>query len=367
MRLQDRLGLIYAVLVTLIVAMGVWWVVFLSQEGDAQERFRLQQLATDRLHAAYLVQTVPAFHENPESLLKEHFPHLIFAETPRGRAVAIDPVAEKEIRDKARSRRRMIASEGIFFLLLLAGGTTVLIVAMRREREFKRARELFLAGATHEFRTPLASLHLYTETLARPDLKESDRSHILDVMMGDLLRLESMVDHVLALSRGESIVSRRDRFDAGAAAATVLSEMGAFLQREGAVIESDLPDGLMIVGDGEAFAVALRNLVRNAVLYSPPPARVTVRLDRRDDKLRLAVSDRGPGIPRRDRKRIFSSFVRLESGDGSLRAAPSGSGLGLYLVRRNAELLGGNVEVESEEGRGSTFTIILPAAAGEKP
>ena len=110
----------------------------------------------------------------------------------------------------------------------------------------------------------------------------------------------------------------------------------------------------------------MRNLVHNAVHYSPPPAMVSIALTRDGRRHRLSVSDRGPGIPRREQKRIFDSFYRAETGAGSLNERPRGSGLGLYLVRRNAESLGGRVELESEEGRGARFVLVLPAVEEER-
>ncbi len=365
MIIRDRLIWIYIVLVTLIVAMGAWWAVYLSREGDLYERFRLQRFATDRVHAAHLLQSAPGFRENPEQMLAEHFPDLILRRTGDGLVADVDPEAEAAVLAEGRRRRRMIASEGAFFLLLLAGGMTVLVAAMRRERSYKRARELFLAGAAHEFRTPLASLRLYTETLGRTDLKDADRDRIHRTMVDDLGRLESMVEHVLALSRDERPSVGRERIDVGETAEEVLAGMAPFLDRQGAQITIDLPDRCAMIGDRDALSAALRNLVHNAVIYSPPPAQVSVSLARDGRKLRLWVADRGPCIPRRDHRRIFKSFVRLEDGSGGLRTAPTGSGLGLYLVKRNAELLGGGVELASEPGRGATFTLVLPAAAEE--
>jgi len=364
MRFPLRLGLIYGVLVVLLVSLGVWWFVFLSREAETYERLRQHQMATDLLHASMVLEANPELASDPDAFLRDHYPHLRMENTAVGRQIRITAEAQEAVRGEAQRRRRMFAGEGVFFLMLLAAGTVVLTEALRRERQFKRARELFLAGATHEFRTPLASLRLYAETLARPDLKEADRRRMTDGLVEDVQRLESLVDHVLALSRGEATApGPRGIFDPGVAAAEVLDEMHGFLERAGALLETDLPSGHALAGDREVLALALRNLVQNAVQYSSPPARVKVALRREGRRLLLSVGDGGPGIPRRDRRRVFESFVRLEPRDGAVKGPTSGSGLGLYLVEHNARLLGGDVDLQSEEGRGSVFTLRLPAAS----
>ncbi len=137
--------------------------------------------------------------------------------------------------------------------------------------------------------------------------------------------------------------------------------METFLAGKGAQVETSLVPGLTIRGDRGVLAIALSNLIQNAALYSPPPARIRISLLHERGDHRLTVADEGPGIPRRDRKRIFDSFVRGEAQPGSLSQRPGGSGLGLYLVERNVGILGGRVELASEEGRGSAFTLVLPA------
>lgn len=108
------------------------------------------------------------------------------------------------------------------------------------------------------------------------------------------------------------------------------------------------------------FALALRNLLVNAVKHSPQPVRVTVSVERGPRQHRVVVTDDGPGIPRRLQERVFDCFY---STTGNQRQG--GSGLGLYLVRRNIESIGGKVALQSEEGRGCTFTLTLPAAPAQ--
>lgn len=361
-RIEDRLGLYYGVLVTLIIAIGTWWVYFLSQESRNYERWQIQRYTTDQIHAAYLIRTVPEVGRNPVAMLGDAFPHLVFHQAPTGWEVSVDPEAHESVHADGRRRRRMFVAEGTTFLLLLLAGTTILTVAFRRERDFKRARELFLAGATHEFKTPLASLRLYTETLDRPDVADDARARIRKSMLQDVDRLEGMVEQVLAVSREEEHGRGPDEvLDLAHEAGTVLEDMHPFLEGHGARLETHMPDGLKVKGARTALAVALGNLVRNAVVYSPPPAHITVTLEPDGKHHRLSVTDEGPGIPRRERQRIFESFYRIEFPSGSLTKRPKGSGLGLYLVERNVTGLGGRVELESEEGRGSTFTLVLPA------
>jgi signal transduction histidine kinase len=255
----------------------------------------------------------------------------------------------------------MFLWEGLFFLLLLLAAATILVVALRREREFKRARELFLAGATHEFKTPLASLRLYAETLNRAELPAAERGRIRGLMVEDIKRLEGLVNQVLAMS-GEELFREepRQRLDLAAECHAVLQDLAGYLAGRGARVTTDLPPHHEVLGQRLPLALALRNLIQNAVKFSPPPAAVDVRLRRRGRWHELAVRDRGPGIPRRLHAKVFECFY---SGDEKR----PGAGLGLYLVRRNAERLGGRVELRSAEGQGATFTLRLPAYEGEEP
>lgn len=361
-RLQDNLGWVYGILVTLIVSIGVWWVYFMHREAGNYERYMLQRLTTDQLHAVHLISTVSDVGHDPAAYLGTRYPHLHFRRTETGWDVLVDDEVHAEVHRETARRRRMFVTEGAVFILLLFAGTTVLTVAFRRERDFKRARELFLAGATHEFKTPLASLRLYTETLNRPDLDDDKRARIRAAMLEDVERLEGMVEQVLAASREEELGRDRDEvLDLAHEAELALEDQAPLLRGLGAQVTSDLPVGLHVRGDRHSLSIALRNLIRNAAVYSPPPARIRVSLSSNGKRHRLSVRDEGPGIPRKDRHRIFESFVRLDSPSGSLNKRPRGSGLGLYLVRRFADAMGGSVELESEEGRGSTFTLDLPA------
>jgi signal transduction histidine kinase len=275
--------------------------------------------------------------------------------------VEIDPAVVAEIRNEARSRRRMFLWEGLFFLLLLGAAATILVLALRREQEFKRARELFLAGATHEFKTPLASLRLYAETLNRPALTEEQRVGIRQSLVEIVKTLEGLVNQVLALSGDEAFREEpRRRLDLGDESRTVLADMSRYLRDHGARLTSDLPSGHAILGQRLAFNLTLRNLVQNAVKFSPRPAEIGIALRRQGRWHHLSVSDRGPGIPRRLQSKVFQCFY-----SGS-KTQP-GAGLGLYLVRRNTERLGGRVTLESTEGEGATFTLRLPAFEGEEP
>lgn len=360
MKWHRRLGLLYAILVILMLSMGAWWMYYIDRESKNYERYELQRLATDRMHAVFLLELDPRVARDPEAALAETYPHLRFTRTDQGGwTVSEDPAVHQAVHDEANRRHRMFFTEGLFFLALLIAGTTILSLAFRREREFKRARELFLAGATHELKTPLACIRLYTETLERTDLDEADRRRIHGALTTDIDRLEAMMEQILSLSRDEDGLRRRpETLDLAEETEDLLDAMGPFLKERDADVVCDLPAGRLIRGDRQALRVALRNLIHNAVLHGGGPVRID--LDTRDGHHRLGVSDDGPGVPRRERGRIFDSFYR-----GDDNKAP-GSGLGLYLVKRNAEVLGGEVVLQSEEGRGATFTLSLPVHDEER-
>jgi two-component system phosphate regulon sensor histidine kinase PhoR len=361
LRSRRALGFWYGTLVVLIVALGAWWTIFLDREGRNYESLQIARLETERLQAAYLIQTAPAVAEDPTGRLGEAYPHLLFERSTGGFTVRIDPGYLEGVRREAARRRRMIVSEGIFFLVLLGAGVTVLTVAFRRERDYDRARELFLAGATHEFKTPLASLRLYTETLSRPDLSAERAATIRARLLEDVARLESLVNQVLALGHDDVGPAPREVLDLAAESRRVIEELAGYAREQRATVETQLEEGHLVRATRLTLHLALVNLVRNAVQHGGDPARVTVLLVRDGRWHRLSVRDRGPGIPRRLHEKIFQCFYR---GDSS--GAHQGAGIGLYLVARITASLGGRVELESRAGEGSTFTLVLPAWEGDR-
>ncbi|MFN8178197.1 MAG: HAMP domain-containing sensor histidine kinase [bacterium] len=360
MRSRSGHDLLYALLATLIVAQGTWWVIYQSREGRRYEEAEMRRLSEERAQATLVLATVPELRKDLHRL-HESFPGLLIDTGSAEPVVRVDPVVANAIRHEAQRRRKMFLAEGSFFLLLLMAATVVLGFAHRAETRFRRSREILLAGITHEFRTPLASLRLWAETLQRPTLDEAARVRILPKLLEDAGRLEALVGQVLAAGRGGELDPRLfEPLDAGREAKEVLREMEGYLQAHRAEVAADLPEGHEFLGQRLAFAVALRNLVQNAAKYSPSPARIDVRLARDGRWLRLSVHDRGPGIPRADQKRVFESFTRLEDAAREASTSTRGAGLGLFLVKRNAEAMGGRVELASDAGTGSTFTLVLP-------
>ena len=360
--MKKRRGIIYGVLVVLLLVIGVWWVYFLSMENDARLEFARQKLQTDRLHAVFLLQSNPQMMADPRHYLSDSFPHLMFVRTEEGVDVQIDPVYLKAAEDKARKVRNMFLYEGLTFMVLLLAGSTILVLSWRSESRFVEARELFLAGATHEFKTPLASLQLYTETLGREGLSDEHQQRIRGRMVEDIRRLEHLVDEVLSLSADDTFrPGPRVVMDLKELSRRVIDELRGFAGDNGAVIQLESETDVLSMGQEVAFNLTLRNLIVNAIRHNDPGVRITVKLERRRNGNLLTVSDDGRGIPRRLHDKVFECFYS----DSRNTRPDKGAGVGLYLVRRNVTSMGGKVKIESDEGKGCTFYIMLPAHKGE--
>lgn len=359
--MRSRMGFFYAVLVAMLCALGVWWIYYLTDEGRLYVEYSLQKMANDRLHAAFLIRTDPEVRADPERWLGPSFPNLVFRRTPHGIETEIDPKVVAQVAAEGRRRRNMFLYEGAFFLVLLFAGSTILVLSWRHAERFKQARELFLAGATHEFKTPLASLRLYSETLAREGVPDEVRTRIQTRMVQDVVRLENLVDDMLAMSADDTFaMGPRVRLDLHRESQRVLDDVRPLVVDHGARFELHGDEGAMVSGQRLFFALALRNLLVNAVKHSPNPVTVDVRIEHGGRHHRVVVADNGPGIPKKIQRKVFDCFY---STTGHQRQG--GTGLGLYLVRRNIESIGGKVELQSEEGQGCTFTLTLPAAPDE--
>ena len=357
MKIRVSLRLLYGVLVFMVLAIGAWWVFYQTTEGSRHERLELQRLEAERQQAEGLIRALGGIVD-PAQIIGQSYPDLMLR-PGQSQEVAIRPEMIESAHEGARRRSRMFAWEGIFFLALLASGMIILGIGHRAEMRFRRSREILLAGVTHEFRTPLAALRLHAETLLRPELAESVRAAIVPRLVEEVERMEALIDQVLQAGREGEVDAPVEMLDAAVEANAVLHEMGAYLQMEKAEVAAKLPAGMTFIGHRAAFATAFRNLVQNATKHSPAPARIAIQLNSNERDLRLSVRDEGPGIAREHHQRIFEIFERVSGGDAS---RTRGSGLGLYLAKKNVEAMGGRIELVSQPGRGSTFTIVLPCA-----
>lgn len=268
--------------------------------------------------------------------------------------------------------RRFVYAAYLLMVFLVTLCLIALWMSLRQASEEIRlaeAKSAFLANVSHELKTPLALIRLAGETLEMGRVRtEEERMRFLAVIGRECRRLTHMINHVLDFAKIEA-GKREFRFaptDLGKVVRETLEVFEPQLQDRSFEVRVDVPPDLPPVeADAEAVTRCLMNLIDNAVKYSRDRRYLEVRArvqppgaDGDRGEARLTVSDRGIGIPFRDRERIFEKFARVEQG---LVHDVKGSGLGLSLVRHIAEAHGGRVEVDSAPGQGSTFTLVLPA------
>jgi PAS domain S-box-containing protein len=237
---------------------------------------------------------------------------------------------------------------------------------LTEERALEELKSDFIATVSHELRTPLAAIYGCARTLLRPDLRlgDEDASRLLEVIAQESERLTRIVADILLanqLDAGRLRLTDQE-VDMAGVARDVVDEMRATLDgREDITLEMvGAVEGLLVTGDEDRLRQVLLNLVDNAVKYSPDGGRVQVELARRDNGLRVAVSDQGLGIPHGELQRIFGKFYRV---DPQQTRGVGGTGLGLYICRELVRRMEGRVWVTSREGQGSTFIVDLPLAA----
>jgi two-component system, OmpR family, phosphate regulon sensor histidine kinase PhoR len=232
-----------------------------------------------------------------------------------------------------------------------------------RERRLEELRAQFVATISHELRTPLASLHGAAMTLLerQDDLQEQTRHELLDMIAVQSKRLAALVEEILLTGQLDSgslrVVTKP--FDpeelVWTAAAAARLRVG-----DDTTIDVSIPAVLpKVEGDPERTRQVLSNLVDNAIKYSPQGGRIELGFEADGDYARFTVRDEGLGIPLGEQKRIFEKFYRL---DPDHRRGIGGSGLGLYICRELVRSMNGRIWVESDPGKGATFTFELPVA-----
>ena len=227
----------------------------------------------------------------------------------------------------------------------------------------ERIRKDFVANVSHELRTPLAAIRGYAETLLEGGLDdERNRRKFVEVILANSVRLNNIASDLLALSEMEAgkQVTAPSRVSVRSALESALMTV----ESEAKLREVNLVNGAMdevdVLGYKIRLEQALLNLLSNAVKFNRPKGEVRVEVERQPDgKARIVISDTGLGIPSEDLPRIFERFYRV---DKARSREVGGTGLGLSIVKHAVEQMNGTIAVESQVGKGSKFTVVLPAA-----
>ncbi|GAB4437736.1 MAG: hypothetical protein OHK0015_30690 [Chloroflexi bacterium OHK40] len=231
-------------------------------------------------------------------------------------------------------------------------------------QEAIRLRDQFLSIAAHELKTPLTALLGTAQLLQRRDQREGllgpRERRSVEVIVNQTNRLSAMVTTLLDIARLETghLGIERERFDICALVRRIVDELDPSL--EGRILDLQCPTSpLMILGDALRLEQVFQNLLQNAFKYSPETEPVSIEVRQQHDRVAISVRDRGIGIPAAAQPQLFQRFFRASNVEAG---QVQGMGIGLYVVREIVTLHEGTISVESVEGQGSTFTVILPLA-----
>jgi signal transduction histidine kinase len=284
------------------------------------------------------------------------------AETGLPWNVIVGP-SDPSLQSQDLSTRRRLLSLGLgAIVLLLAGGSYLLWRVVQRELAVARLQADFVSAVSHEFRTPLTSLRHITELLEENDDLPRERRQRFYVALGrSTERLHRLVESLLDFGRmelGRKPYELRSA-DAGAIVAQVVSDFQNEPAAQGFTIHLRLDEQAPpLLADAAALTHALWNLLDNAIKYSEEGREVWVSVGGSEGGVTIAVRDHGIGIPPGERKEIFRKFIR---GERAKQLGIKGTGLGLAIVSHIVRAHGGAIELDSEEGKGSTFRLVLPA------
>ena len=242
-------------------------------------------------------------------------------------------------------------------ILLILGAQAA--VAIENARLF--AQSDLIAEVVHELRTPLSSLNAAANLLLRSDLPPDEHDSIVAIILTESQRLTELTSHFLDLARLESgrMVLEAHRINLPKLLKSCTQIMQSTMSEKKIRLDWQVPDELpAITGDTDRIKQAFLNLISNAVKYNKTGGQITIGGHRGDRSVFITISDNGVGIPLEEQKYLFGKFYRVP---GSEEMA-AGSGLGLSIVHRIIRAHGGDIEVASEQGHGSTFTVSLPTA-----
>lgn len=261
----------------------------------------------------------------------------------------------KELQQKQKIKTFMIVGEGTVFLLLLVFGVYKVKQAQNREEELSRQQNNFFLSITHELKTPIAATKLQLQTIQKQKPPAELQDQLIRNALFETERLNALIDNVLLASRMDSPGFRVQTQKANASELLphILQRYYSKQLQEGKLI-LDAENGLFTNLDEQAFTSIVTNLVSNALKYSPEQDAVKISLKSINGICFLNVADKGPGISKNEKEKIFEKFYR--AGNEETRRH-QGTGLGLYIVKKLVDAQGWHLSLKSGMEQGAVFEI----------
>ncbi len=267
-----------------------------------------------------------------------------------------------------RTIEELVAGEKRMYLMLVAvtalvmlGGIVITIRAASHEMETARLKTEFVSNVSHELKTPLSLIRMFSDTLdSDVAVNESERKDFMGIIRRESERLTLLINNILDFSRidaGKREYHKRS-IDLGDLVRRTIDNSRYRLQEEGFLLATDIPENpVWVEADPDAVMQALLNLVDNAIKYSEEKKEISVGVKEEGEKVLIIVRDKGVGIPARDIPHLFERFFR---GSSPRTKETRGTGIGLSIARGMIESQGGTIVASSSPFQGSTFTIALP-------
>jgi len=245
-----------------------------------------------------------------------------------------------------------------FAVSITAGLDRVSLTA--RIAALEKAKTDFLDFASHELRGPITVIKGYLTMIAAGSLGDMPpkAASVVPLLVAKADEVNSMLEQMIETSRLEEgrLALRRERSDIAGLTEDAIENLGPLVSEHELDIDRP-PEPLWADVDPDRLQIVVRNLVSNAAKYSPAGTPIAITIARRDHRAIVAVTDKGMGIDKNDQRNLFKRFGRIES---AATAHTAGAGLGLWLSREIARMHDGDLTVESEPGKGSTFTLEIP-------
>jgi signal transduction histidine kinase len=311
-----------------------------------------------------IVKIDSAFYSNKmsdaiEKTAKEwnYIPYSISGEFPYG---VWDILIEDNSAIKKESQKKIIFLYLLLFFSLIIPiiGVVVVYMGFSKESKLRLMKDNFLSTVSHELKTPLTSIKMYSEMLHSGRVQKSEKiiSHS-GVMLKEANRLESLIEDILTYTRMESgkKVFRRENINLSECVDKICDSINVIANNKGLEIKREIADNIVLTGDYPSIYSLVQNLIDNAIKYTAA-GYVFVKLQQDEQGISFSVEDTGKGIPIDEQKNVFEGFYRV--GDESTRET-RGSGLGLAIVKRTADAHKASIILKSSPGKGSTFTVMF--------